>query len=202
MAAWPARAGTAVVSNRALNQRADDTAAAVFTFPSGALAEVTTSWNFVAAEHSVEVYGSDGTALLSGVDLASKDFSGTPYLKVFQLGEARGVWEPSPAVTSFAGGAFHHGGPRHFIECLRNGRGPALGVEEGRRPVEMILAAYRAAASGCSEPIMFARSVVWASRDTTGSKSTMVTCTATAMSGTATARPRMRPVIDRVSRCA
>lgn len=146
---------TAVVSNRALGHRAEDTAAAVFTFPSGAIAEVTTSWNFVAAEHSVEIYGSDGTALLSGVDLASKDFSAPPCLKMFRLGGARGVWESSPVATSFAGGAFHHGGPRYFIECLRDGRRPELGVEDGRRPVEMILAAYRAAASGRSEPVVF-----------------------------------------------
>jgi len=148
---------TAVVSNRALHLRTEDTAAAFFTYSSGALAEVVTSWNFVAAEHSVEIYGSEGTALLSGVDLASKDFSSVPHLKIFRLGGSRGVWESSPTATSFGSGTFHHGGPRHFIECLGTGRRPALGVEEGRRPVEMILAAYRAAASGRSQPVVFAR---------------------------------------------
>ncbi|MDR7419098.1 MAG: Gfo/Idh/MocA family oxidoreductase [Armatimonadota bacterium] len=150
---------TAVVSHRALGLRAEDTAAALFTFPDGAVAEVVTSWNFVAAEQSVEVYGREGSALLSGVDLASKDFAGAPFLKVFRLGGPRGTWETSPSVTTFGGAVFHQGGPRHFVECLRTGRRPALGVEDGRRPVEMILAAYRAAAAGRSEPVLFTRPV-------------------------------------------
>ncbi len=103
------------------------------------------------------MYGTEGTALLSGVDLASRDFTSPPHLKVFRRGSAAGTWEPSPVATTFGGQRFHQGGPRHFIECLRSGRQPQLGVEEGRRAVEMVLAAYRAAASGRSEPVIFAR---------------------------------------------
>ncbi|MDR7548799.1 MAG: Gfo/Idh/MocA family oxidoreductase [Armatimonadota bacterium] len=146
----------AVVSREALGLPVEDTAAAVFMFSSGALAEVTTSWAFMAADHSVEVYGTEGTALLTGVDLASRDFAGPPYLKVFRRGGRRGVWEAAPVVPAFVGTEFHHGGPRHFIECLRDGRQPAVGIREGRRAVEMILAAYRAAAAGRSEPVVCA----------------------------------------------
>lgn len=148
---------TAVTSNRALGLRTEDTAVALFTFPSGALADVVASWNFVAAEQSVEIYGSEGSALLSGVDLASKDFSGVPFLKIFRNGTPRGTWESSPTVPAFGRDTFHQGGPRHFVECLRRGQRPALGVEDGRRAVEMILAAYRAAAGGRHEPVVFAR---------------------------------------------
>jgi len=148
---------TAVTSNRALGLGVEDTAVALFAFPGGTLGEVATSWNFVAAEQSVEVYGIEGTALLSGVDLASRDFARPPHLKVFRRGGAAGAWEPSPAATTFGGPRFHQGGPRHFIECLRGGQRPRLGVEEGRRAVEMVLAAYRAAAGGRSEPVTFGR---------------------------------------------
>ncbi|MDR7523160.1 MAG: Gfo/Idh/MocA family oxidoreductase [Armatimonadota bacterium] len=148
---------TAVVSHRALQLRTEDTAAAIFTFPDGGLAEVATSWIFVAAEQSVEIYGTEGTALLLGVDLASRAFTRPPHLKVFRRGDAAGRWESSPTATSFGDERFHQGGPRHFIDCLRRGRRPSLGVEEGRRAVEMILAAYRAAASGRSEPVIFGR---------------------------------------------
>ncbi|MCL6552317.1 MAG: Gfo/Idh/MocA family oxidoreductase [Firmicutes bacterium] len=144
---------TATVSRAALGLPVEDTAAAVFTFPDGALAEVTASWTFVAAEQSVEVYGTEGAALLSGVDLASREFATPPYLRLFRRRGVSRTWEAVPVVPAFVGDTFHHGGPRHFVDCLRQHRTPPVGVREGRRAVEMILAAYRAAATGTSQRI-------------------------------------------------
>lgn len=144
----------ATVSRRALGLPVEDTATATFTFASGAVAEVATGWTLLAAEQSVEVYGTAGVALLSGVDLASRDFATAPYLKVFRRGGADAAWEASPTVPFFQTGSFHQQGPRRFIAGLRAGeREPTVGLEDGRRALAMILAAYRAAGSGQTQPI-------------------------------------------------
>ncbi len=145
----------AMVSDRTLSLPVDDTAIAIFTFPSGTLAEISTGGTLLASEQSIEVYGTIGSAVLSGVDLASRDFSATPYLKVFHRGAKRGAWEGSATVPFFRRGNFHQQGPLHFIQCLRSQKEPVVGLEEGRKSVEMILAAYRAAESGQSQTIKF-----------------------------------------------
>lgn len=144
---------TAATSHAALGLRVEDTAAAVFTFPDGALAEVTTSWAFAASESSIEVYGTEGAAVLSGVDLASRPFARPPYLRRHRRGAPPGRWEASAVTPSFVAGEFHQQGPRHFVRALRDGIRPAPGVREGRRAVEMVLAAYAAAAEGRRCPV-------------------------------------------------
>ncbi|MGH2557529.1 MAG: Gfo/Idh/MocA family protein [Thermomicrobiales bacterium] len=143
----------AAISHRLLQLPVEDTAAATFTFAGGTIAEVATSWSFVAAEHSIEVYGSAGSALLGGVDLASRDFATPPYVRLFRHGGVRGVWDGSPTIPRFITGDVHQQGPRHFIDCVCTGRQPAVGLEDGRRSLAMILAAYRAARTGASQSL-------------------------------------------------
>jgi predicted dehydrogenase len=131
----------------------EESAVAVFTFAGGARAEVTTGWTFAAAEQSVEVFGTAGAAVLSGVDLASRDFASPPYLKVFRRGDARGTWRGSPAIPYFVQGVTHQQGPRHLVECLRTGRPPLTGLADGRRALAMVRAAYRSAEHGALEPV-------------------------------------------------
>ena len=61
---------TAVVSSAALGLPVEDLGIATFTFPSGLVAELTASFSFAAADVSIELYGTGGTVLVSGVDLA------------------------------------------------------------------------------------------------------------------------------------
>jgi predicted dehydrogenase len=147
----------AMISDGTLNLPVDDTAIAIFTFPSGTLAEISTGGTLWASEQSIEVYGTGGSAILSGVDLASRDFSNAPYLKVSRRGAERGIWEGSNTVPFFKQGNFHQQGPLHFIECLRDNKVPAVGLEVGRKSVEMIVAAYRAAESGQSQMMDFSQ---------------------------------------------
>lgn len=149
---------TALTSDRTLGLPMDDTACAVFRYPSGTLAELTTAETFFASEQSIEVYGTEGSAILSGVDLASKEFSQGPYLRYYRRGEPRGIWRFSATIPLFKLGNFHQQGPLHLIECLRTGKGPILGVDGGRKSLEMILAAYRAAETGRTVDIEFTRS--------------------------------------------
>jgi predicted dehydrogenase len=143
----------ATISHHLLQLPVEDTAAAIFTFPNGVIAEVATGWSFIAAEESIEIFGTDGTAILSGVDLASRDFAHPPYLRIYDRNRARGHWDGSPTTPAFVTGDFHQRGPRHFIDCIREGRPPAVGLEAGRRSLAMILAAYGAARTGETQSI-------------------------------------------------
>ena len=53
----------------------DDTGLAVMRYADGAIAEVISSGAMIAAEDCVEVYGSEGSALLSATDMASREFA-------------------------------------------------------------------------------------------------------------------------------
>jgi predicted dehydrogenase len=138
----------ATISHHLLHLPVEDTAAAIFTFPNGVIAEVTTSWSFIAAEETIEIFGTDGTAILSGVDLASRDFAHPPYLRIYDRNRARGHWDGSATTPAFVTGDFHQRGPRQFIACIRAGQPPAIGLDAGRRSLAMILAAYGASRTG------------------------------------------------------
>lgn len=143
----------AMASKATLGLPLDDTAIALFGYPSGTLAEITTSGTFVAAEESIEVYGTKGSAILSGVDLASRDFSKPPHLKVFYRGQDRGHWVGSDTAPYFGLGNFHQQGPLHFLKCLRHEAEPVVTLDEGWKSLAMIEAAYRAVQSGQAQSI-------------------------------------------------
>jgi predicted dehydrogenase len=131
----------------------EDSGVAVFTFAGGVRAEITSAWNLVAAEQSVEIFGTEGTAVLSGVDLASRDFAAAPHLRVHRRGDPRGTWRAVGGIPLFVQGVTHRQAPRHLVDCVRDGRTPLAGLDEGRRSLAMILAAYRAAGSGVRQPV-------------------------------------------------
>jgi predicted dehydrogenase len=142
-----------ITSKRILGLPVEDTALAVFSYPSGTLAEIVTSNTLVAAEDSIEVYGTEGSTILSGVDLASRDFSTAPFLRTFRRGGERGHWQGSKTTPRFLHGEFHQQGPLHFIECLISNKEPIVSLEEAWKSVAMIEAAYRASETGQAQEI-------------------------------------------------
>jgi predicted dehydrogenase len=143
----------AMISGAALGLPVEDAALAVFRFPDGVLAEICTSTGFTAADNSVEVYGTHGTAVLSGVDLASRDITREGFLKIYRLGQPERRWSVSPIVPRFKTGGFHQQNALQFLETLSRGTTPPITLEDGRRAVEMILAAYQSARTGQAQPI-------------------------------------------------
>jgi myo-inositol 2-dehydrogenase/D-chiro-inositol 1-dehydrogenase len=143
---------TATVSSAALGLGGEDTAVAVFRFPDGVLGEIATGIVFVAGDNSVELYGTEGTAVLAGVDLASRDLTEGAFLRTYQVGQPR-CWTVSPLVPRFKTGGFHQQNPLEFLRALHAGEPPPVTLEDGRRAVEMIQAAYRAAESGRREAV-------------------------------------------------
>ena len=123
--------------------RVEDSAVAVFKWPDGLIGEIVTGWNFHAADASVEIYGTDGTALLSGVDLASKATRATGHLRVASRGHK--AFTDLAVAPGFLSGRFHHSSASAFIDALCAGLPPPIGLAEARGAMELILAAYASA---------------------------------------------------------
>ncbi|MCO5222894.1 MAG: Gfo/Idh/MocA family oxidoreductase [Thermomicrobiales bacterium] len=138
----------ASTSRAHLNLEVEDTAVATFTYDGGPLAEIVASWAMVAAESSIEVYGARGTAILSGVDVASKQHAGQPYLKYWHRDLGGNGFAGSAVVPSFLSGDFHSEVPRRFISALQSGETPASGLREGRESLELVLTSYESARLG------------------------------------------------------
>lgn len=136
----------ALSSSAMLGLSVEDLAVAVFRYANGLVAELTSSWCFVAAENSIEIYGDKGSALLGGVDLASKDFCSAGWLRTYCGGERR--WKSSDLVPRFKTGNFHQQNALAFLDALAHATPAPVTLEDGRRAVAMILAAYESAESG------------------------------------------------------
>lgn len=142
----------ATVSSDTFGLPVEDTAAAVFRFDDGPIAEVTTGWGFAAADSSIEIYGTEGTIVLGGVDIASRPTRESDFLRIFRR-DGSG-WTSSPTVPHFKTGIFHEHVAWAFAKALREGGPMPVTLEDGRRAFAMIDAAYRSARTGRVEPVL------------------------------------------------
>jgi predicted dehydrogenase len=138
----------AMVSSATLGLAVEDTALASFRWQDGMLAEVATGWAFQAADVSIEIFGTRGTAVLAGVDLASKDHASGAYLRLYDAEQKERVWQESPIVPRFKAGGFHQQNAIAFLAALKHNEPPPIGLVDGERALAMILAAYDAARDG------------------------------------------------------
>ena len=144
----------ATVSSGALGLAVEDTAAAAFRYDSGMIAEVTTSWCFAGADASIEIYGTKGSLLLSGVDIASRPTREKDFLRIFVRDEqGGGSWSSSGTVPAFKTGIFHEHVAWAYVDALREGGPMPVTLADGFRAFAMIEAAYRSASSGKAEVI-------------------------------------------------
>ncbi|MGI9388444.1 MAG: Gfo/Idh/MocA family protein, partial [Boseongicola sp.] len=91
----------ATISSDILGLDVEDSAIAMFKWDNGLIGEITTSWSYAAADTSVEIYGTKGTILLSGVDIASRPNREKDFLKIYRLKEGGGEWTFSQCVPAF-----------------------------------------------------------------------------------------------------
>lgn len=147
----------ATISSAALGLDVEDTALATFAYEGGLIAEVATSWCFAAADTSIEIYGTGGTVLVTGVDIASRPTHESGFLRVFRREGPRKGWETSKIVPHFKTGIFHEHVAWAFIDALAEGRPMPVGIEAGLRAFAMIDAAYAAARSGAAQTISYPR---------------------------------------------
>jgi myo-inositol 2-dehydrogenase / D-chiro-inositol 1-dehydrogenase len=144
---------TAIVSDAALGLAVEDLGIALFQFASGLVAELTSSFTFAAADTSIELYGTRGTVLVSGVDLASRDITHEGFLRIFRTDAAERRWDIEPITPRFKLGEFHQQNALAFIDCLERGTPPPITLDDGLRAARMIDAAYAAARTGQRQSI-------------------------------------------------
>ncbi|MEM7403819.1 MAG: Gfo/Idh/MocA family oxidoreductase [Pseudomonadota bacterium] len=154
----------AAVSNLALAHSVEDLGVAVFLYDNGPICELAASGTFAAGDNSVEIFGTKGTAVLSGVDLASRDVTQGSFLKVCRLTEENLTdpttrqWEVSSMTPGFQSTPeFHQQNPLQFIKALVNGEPAPVSVRDGLRSLQMIVSAYEAARTGTTVRIPPAR---------------------------------------------
>ncbi|NDH53697.1 MAG: gfo/Idh/MocA family oxidoreductase [Betaproteobacteria bacterium] len=112
------------------------------------------SFCLAAADTSIEMYGTEGTVLVSGVDLASRDITTEAFVRIFRRSQGERGWQKVPLVPRFKLGGFHQQNAVVFADCLERGELPPTSVEDGRRASAMIAAAYLAAQTGRLQEIV------------------------------------------------
>jgi predicted dehydrogenase len=144
------------ISSAALGLAVEDTAMAIFGWQDGLLAEVASSWSYVAADASIEVYGTAGTLLLGGVDIASRPAREEGFLRLFRRRpDGSGAWSDLGVTPHFKTGVFHEHVAWAFIDALARGAPMPVTAEDALRAFAMIDAAYDAARSGRLTPIAY-----------------------------------------------
>ena len=144
---------TARISDAALRLPVEDLGIAIFDFASGLVAELTASFSFAAADTSIEMYGTRGTLLVAGVDLASRDITKAQFVRVWHTDDAHRAWHTEPLVPRFKQGQFHQQNALAFVDSLAAGAPPPVSLDDGLRAMQMIDAAYSAARTGQRQAI-------------------------------------------------
>ena len=138
----------ATTSSAILGLDVEDSATALFSYPDGMTAELTASFMFAAADNSIEIFGTHGTALLSGVDLASRDITSSGFLRSYvETGGAK-IWRDHHVTPRFKLGGFHQQNAIAFANCLVHDKPPPASAEAGRDALLLIERAYDAARTG------------------------------------------------------
>ena len=143
----------ATVSSAVLGLEVEDSGTALFTYRDGMTAELTASFLFAAADVSIEIYGTRGTLLVSGVDLASKDITSAGFMRSYIESGGERRWRTHDIVPRFKIGEFHHQNAFAFARCLSEGAPPPAGVSDGRNALLLIERAYAAARTGRRQQI-------------------------------------------------
>lgn len=144
-----ARSVVAEIDNVVTNVAPDDNGVAIYRFRNGEIGVLINSSTTIAAVNTTEIYGDEGTIIQDYGDLVSTNAprpqnvaplrmirKGDDHWTEFHLGIPQTHAERIMAV------------PRPFIDYVRGLTDRTVSAEEGRKSVEMILAAYQSAREG------------------------------------------------------
>jgi predicted dehydrogenase len=156
------------ISSAAQGYAVEDTGIAIYKWANGLIGEIVSCFQFHGGDNSIEVYGTQGAMIVSGVDLGSRDLTETAFLKTFVVpkGSGRGgklvlhdekEWTISDIVPQFKRDTptFHKNVASAFVDALVAGDPPSCTYEDGRRASEMIIAAYESAKTGRAQKIVY-----------------------------------------------
>ena len=124
----------------------DDTGAAIYRFPDKSMAVLHSSWLDQAATNTTEIYGSKGTIIQLHTDGASNRSTSetSSPLRIYRA-EPPG-WQVVDMPVHFPKN--QEAVIQPFVDCLLEKREPPVTAYDGRRALEIILAAYRSAEEG------------------------------------------------------
>jgi predicted dehydrogenase len=144
-----ARSVVAEIDNIVTHVAPDDNGVAVYRFGKGELGILLNSSTTVAAVSTTEIYGDEGTIIQDYGDLVSTSVpkpAGVAPLRMIRQGEDR--WTEFDLGIPHSHGERIGGVPRPFIDYVRGLRDDTISAAEGRKSVEMVLAAYQSARDG------------------------------------------------------
>ena len=126
-----------------VNIQVEDTAASAITFQSGALGVIEgTTCAYPGLVSRVDIYGTEGTAIIENDILTSVQLKSGYVYKVESNTKNAGV--SSPAISA----DFHQRQFEDMVMAIKLGTEPAVTGNEGRKSLEIILAIYQAAFTG------------------------------------------------------
>lgn len=127
---------TACTGNVLQNMPVEDMNVMVLHVGCRAMAEITSSYSIKAGSNWAELYGTKGTAAVSYWNKGQPDLA-------YKL--AGGDWMPVDCSKHPQRIQAEIG---HFLDCVRNGRKPAITVDDGLKAARIMTAAYKSAATG------------------------------------------------------
>ena len=141
----------------------EDTGIAIYKWANGLIGEIVSCFQFHGGDNSIEVYGTQGALIVSGVDLGSRDLTKT---YIVPKDSDRGgelvlhdekEWTISDTVPQFKKNTpeFHKKVASVFVDALVAGDPPPCTYLDGRRASEMIIAAYESARTGKAQKIVY-----------------------------------------------
>lgn len=128
--------------------RGEDNSVAIVEYDNGAIGIAENSWaKHGGMDDSVEIYGTGGVVYADlFIGNAAKTYSEKGYDYAMEKSGATKGW----TFTIFEE-AFNQGYPhelKHFIECVREQKEPAMTGEDGKAVLELMCAAYQSAKTG------------------------------------------------------
>jgi len=134
---------------------AEDTAIVTVRFADGSMGELVNSWAVQGGiDLRTEVFGSDGVILVDlGHGSPMRVYSRTGYPEPVEKQDVSTGWSFPEVYERLKGG--YVGELSHFVACVGDRLEPVCSGRDGRRVLELAMAAYQAAAAG--SPVALAR---------------------------------------------
>jgi predicted dehydrogenase len=144
-----ARSVTAQVDRIVTDLGTDDNGIAVYRFGKGEIGILLNSSTTVAAISTTEIYGDEGTIIQDygdGPATAAPRAPGAAPLRLIRRGDKQ--WTEFDLPVPASQGERIAAIPRPFVDYVRGLTDKTISAQEGRKSVEMVLAAYQSSSQG------------------------------------------------------
>ena len=153
---WDAGIRDGEIDNIVTDVAPDDNGAAIYRFESGMLGTLFNGSTTVAGVNTTEIYGDRGTIIQDYGDAPSTSAPRPPDARPLRyIRQGDDAWTEFDLPIPKSQGERIAAVPRPFVDYLKGESNQRVSAEEGRKSVEMVLAAYESAKSGRRVAIPF-----------------------------------------------